>query len=332
MLESGRPAARPRSAPTPAAKSAGRSSSSGSASNGSARPAAAGSVPALPAEELPPREGWWTRVLGMYGLSIAVHVLAAVVLTFVALPVDTREKIFSILGEEGEPVEDAPIFEAVEVPEVLEDEQTDALEEVTTENLADVTVETPLDINDLDPSVSLDVADMGFDVSALKGPTAGRSAGAKQMMVEKYGGSAASEQAVASGLKWLASIQRKDGSWNFDDVGGAPDAGSVDCATGGTACALLAFLGAGHTHTEDGPYKKHMQLGLNYLLEHGVVRAAGGDFRGGYEQQGMYVQGIVGIALAEAHGMTKDVRLRRAAESCATFIINAQGPLGRLAL
>ena len=71
-----------------------------------------------------------------------------------------------------------------------------------------------------------------------------------------------------------------------------------------------------------------MQGGLNYLLERGEITAKGGDFRGGYEQQGMYVQGLVGIALAEAHGMTKDRRLRRAAEAAATFIVNAQGPLG----
>ena len=54
---------------------------------------------------------------------------------------------------------------------------------------------------------------------------------------------------------------------------------------------------------------------------------AGGDYRGGTNKSGMYIQGLAGIALAEAHGMTDDPRLRRAAELGIAFIVNAQSPV-----
>src|SRR5688500_10946377 len=43
-----------------------------------------------------------------------------------------------------------------------------------------------------------------------------RQASERAKLVEKYGGNDASEEAVASGVRWLALHQRPDGSWSFD--------------------------------------------------------------------------------------------------------------------
>jgi hypothetical protein len=87
----------------------------------------------------------------------------------------------------------------------------------------------------------------------------------------------------------------------------------------------MAFLGAGHTHTKECKYQETVKKGINYLLEAGIERPAGLDFRGrnpGIE--GMYVQAIVATALSEAHGMTDDRRLRPAAQGAVNFIIRSQ--------
>ena len=156
--------------------------------------------------------------------------------------------------------------------------------------------------------------------------------------MQKYGGNAASEKAVATGLKWIASKQRADGSWSFADIGDEPEfdaAGEseiADSEMAATASALLAFLGGGHTHRNPGPYKQTVLAGLDYIIAHAVTVPVNGqpvtDYRGSFKGQGMYVQGLVCIALAEAYGMTKHRELRRAAEAGLRFIIAGQGPLG----
>ena len=67
---------------------------------------------------------------------------------------------------------------------------------------------------------------------------------------------------------------------------------------------MLAFLGAGHTHTKDGPYQDCVDRALRWLL---ARQANDGDLRG---EETMYSHGIATIALSEAYGMTKDAALR----------------------
>lgn len=169
-----------------------------------------------------------------------------------------------------------------------------------------------------------------IDAKALKdlvekGPFSGRSTDARKLLVKAEGGSEQSEAAVERALKWIADRQRPDGSWDFSEIGDSPDGGVFDtCQMGATGMALMALLGAGHTHTEDGPYKTHVAEGLNYLKENSRNVPLGIDYRAPDNTGNMYVQGICVIALAEACAMTRDRRLRRFVQGGVEFIVNAQ--------
>ena len=131
-------------------------------------------------------------------------------------------------------------------------------------------------------------------------------------MGEKYGATAESERAVELALAYLAAHQRSNGSWSFD-LNLAPCNGqcrhskeknsdSATPITGATGLALLAFLGAGHTHHKSGPYQETVRRGIYFL------RSIAGETESGYDwQQGsMYGHGIALMALEEALNMTRD--------------------------
>ena len=139
-------------------------------------------------------------------------------------------------------------------------------------------------------------------------------------IVYREGGTSLTEAAVARGLRWLASVQNKDGSWslaNYDRHDQVGNQGDV----AGTSLALLPFLGAGQTH-EFGKYKETVAKGLAWLMKHqkptGDLRA---NFRG---QAGMYAHGQGAIVLCEAYAMTGDQQFRMPAEKAIGFIERAQ--------
>lgn len=162
-----------------------------------------------------------------------------------------------------------------------------------------------------------------------------RSEAGKAALLAKYGGSAASESAVSRGLDWLVSVQHPQGYWDFPIVGQASSPGTINNPIGGTAYALLPFLAAGQTHQE-GKYSRQVGAGLTYLTKIGVVSRAGYDLRGMINKQSddkepneaFYVHGAATLVLCEAYGMTKDRRLRKAAEGALKFIILSQDPQG----
>lgn len=157
-------------------------------------------------------------------------------------------------------------------------------------------------------------------------PFARRAPGAKEDAVRTLGGSDRTERAVGAALGWLARHQAADGHWdaagfdaNCGECGGASDALVSRAVTG---LSLLAFLGAGHTHHRDGPYREVVRRGLTWLIDQ---QADDGDMRG---PETMYSQGIAAIALAEALAMTGDAALRAPAQSAIDFIVAACDPRG----
>jgi hypothetical protein len=116
-----------------------------------------------------------------------------------------------------------------------------------------------------------------------------------------------SENAVDRGLEWLVRHQRRDGSWSFNHREG--EHGCQDCTcrhpgtrnacNGATGMALLALLGAGHTHRQ-GRYRQEVARGLCYLKrqqqQNGSLVDSGGT---------MYSHGLATLALCEACGMTR---------------------------
>ena len=167
-----------------------------------------------------------------------------------------------------------------------------------------------------------------FDLSLPKdqqwpeNPYAQRKVPDRLEIVQRMGGSEATEQAVANALKWLAAHQSEDGRWDGDafdarceECGGQTDI-LVDHAL--TGLALLCFYGAGHTHATDGPYRDAVRQGLTWLLSQ---QAADGDLRG---EETMYSHGIATIAMSEAYGMTRDAALPRAVSRAVHFIDRAR--------
>ena len=162
-----------------------------------------------------------------------------------------------------------------------------------------------------------------------------RSTEGRQQMLEKFGGSAATESAVQRSLEWLVSIQHRDGWWDFPNVGDAGNPGKMNNPIGGTAYALLPFLAAGHSHRE-GSYKRQVKAGLDYLTRIGFSAPAGYDLRGVLNKgdsdkepnEAYYVHGAATLVLCEAYGMTRDRRLKKAAEGAISFLLNSQDPVG----
>ena len=267
-----------------------------------------------------------------YFVSTVLHALVLLALALVVLDQDTLDNLFQIVSKPPEQeIQDEEVFQALEQPDQI---YNDSFEDNPQDTIAtDIIAETTplqLDINDFEPSVEILDSDLqSLTEIAKEGEFGGRSAKGKKGLVKSQGGNAASEAAVVRGLKWLADIQLPDGSWSFSELGESSNPGQLnDCKMGATGMALMAFLGAGHTHKKEGPYKDAVMGGLSYLMNNARLVPAGADFRAKSNQGNMYVQGICVIALAEAYGMSKDKPLRRAAEGGIAFIINAQDSAG----
>lgn len=154
-----------------------------------------------------------------------------------------------------------------------------------------------------------------------------RTPAARKEAVEKLGGSDASEAAVDRGLEWLAAHQYAAGNWSIHD----PNCQDHECAGFGTyeadpaatGMALLAFLGAGHTH-KTGLYQQEVGLGLQWLLQN--QKSDGDLFAAEAEFSRFYSHGIAAIALCEAYGMTKDPQLQQPAQQAINYIVASQHP------
>ncbi len=171
----------------------------------------------------------------------------------------------------------------------------------------------------------------------------GRSAATREKMVNEGGGNAASEAAVALGLKWLALHQDDDGRWRLDAFekcarekpGLSGKHFTCNCGgqgmrndTAGTAFGVLPFLAAGITQREANTtktmkedYHKNVDAALRYLMAHQDSKT--GDLGGG-----MYAHGLAAIALCEAYGLSADQSLKVAAQRAVDFIVSAQDPAG----
>jgi hypothetical protein len=155
----------------------------------------------------------------------------------------------------------------------------------------------------------------------------------RRQLAQQRGGSEASERAVEMGLDFLARHQNPDGSWSLHDFSqgrpGYENAGfaRMQSNTAATGLSMLAFLGAGYTHT-DGKYRLVVGRGLGYLL--GNQRADGDLFVPQDARSNLnvwlYSHGIASIALGEAYGMTRDPSLQDPAQRALDFIVAAQNP------
>lgn len=145
-------------------------------------------------------------------------------------------------------------------------------------------------------------------------------------IVVQHGGSERTERAVAMALAWLAAHQSGDGRWDSDGFdANCPDGDRCDghaienqSDSGLTGLALLAFLGAGHTHTKASEYQETVRRGLSWLLR---IQRPDGDLQLGGR---IYSHSMATLALTEALAMTGDDRLRGPAQRAVTWLAQAQ--------
>ena len=157
-----------------------------------------------------------------------------------------------------------------------------------------------------------------------------RGSADKVGVAKSQGGSPATEAAVQAALRWLAANQSEDGHWDASDHGAGVESAvlghhragaGANADTGMTGLALLAFLGAGHTH-RSGPYAKNVQYGLEYLL---TSQAEDGNLGGNAELYAfMYCHGIATLALSEGYAMTGDQRMESGVRAAIGYTVAAQ--------
>lgn len=155
----------------------------------------------------------------------------------------------------------------------------------------------------------------------------------RERIVDAHGGSPATEGAVEMALVWLAANQAKDGRWDADrnDAGreravlGQDRArAGLDADTGITGLALLAFLGAGHTH-QQGQHQETMRRGLDFLLK---IQSADGNMGGRAALYArMYCHAMAMFALSEAYAITRDPQLEAAVRRAVEYSLAAQNPV-----
>jgi hypothetical protein len=137
---------------------------------------------------------------------------------------------------------------------------------------------------------------------------------------------------VRAALGWLAASQEAEGHWDPKRFGAGQEryvfgesrgGAGARADTGISALALLAFLGAGHTHRQ-GPYADNVARGLDYLRR---AQAANGNLGGQAELFAhMYCHSMATFAVSEAAAMTGDVKLLPVVRKAASYSLAVQHP------
>lgn len=157
-----------------------------------------------------------------------------------------------------------------------------------------------------------------------------RVASDRDAILAENGGNSHTEAAVQAALNWLAQNQESDGRWDCAKHGGGRETRVLGHDRGGagteadtavTGLAVLAFLGAGHTHLE-GDYQRNVQHALEYLLR---IQTQDGDLAGNARTFArMYCHGMAALALSEAYAMTGDPRLRPYVDRAVKYTVRTQ--------
>ena len=159
-----------------------------------------------------------------------------------------------------------------------------------------------------------------------KGDGDGKGVGAVSGGGGRFGGDARVEASIKAGLGWLARQQQSGGNWKLHE--GYPDAGrrTSRTDTGATGLALMAFLGAGHTHTDGGQYASNIRKGLDWLKQ---IQKADGDYHDHDEmgrETAFYAHSFALIAMCEALALTGDDALRESARQGVKYLLDSQQP------
>jgi prenyltransferase beta subunit len=247
-------------------------------------------------------------------ISLVVHVAIILLLALIPLSDQIRSSISLLAGISDEQGQDElSVF----------DTQSDSAEADPNESLA-MNLEPTLNelaVVDVTPSIN-SLTDLAVPLTITNG-LRGRTGAMKDALLKAYGGTQGTEDAVAAGLKWLANNQRKDGSWSL--VGPYTDGGVNENKPAASAMALLAFMGAGHTH-QSGEYKEVVRKGITFVVKLQNKEGFFADQSAG--NQRTYAHAQCSIAVCELYGMTGDKELRDAAQKSIRYAEKSQGKNG----
>jgi Mg-chelatase subunit ChlD len=157
----------------------------------------------------------------------------------------------------------------------------------------------------------------------------GRFGGKRNLMA--YGGGRRTESAVLMGLVWLKNHQNPNRLWSTDKFmtnckkGTCTGQGSTsDYDIGNTGLALLAFLGAGHTH-KTGKFKRTVKNALKALHDYQLPNGCFGKQAG--NSHWLYNHLIATMAMAEAYGLShRTPLLHGCAQKAVDFLVEQQTP------
>jgi len=266
----------------------------------------------------------WLRRSPPFSFSLSLHVVIMLVLALVFYPRERTDEITIDLSFKSEFVEEQREQEGVPI------EAPEAPEEEPVEEVADAeepSVEDPVAA----PVMIEEVADTGAGATtrevARNVPIGslldGRQEGRREGLVRAYGGSDATEAAVAKALVWLAKQQQKDGLWSLQ--GPYVDGGSQENRLAATAMALLAFQGAGNT-PQAGRHKDVVARAWKALLK---KQLPDGRFDLPLpSHHTLYSHAQATYAACELYGMTKDEAFAEPARRAVAFSLAAQAANG----
>jgi hypothetical protein len=241
-----------------------------------------------------------THVIGLILLCLLVvpqpqQVVNAVEVTIEEIVIkEIPEKIIDEIDEvtEEEVTEEAPEMEVPEVP--TEAESDSAIE--------DASDDAPESDDNMEMEDVLDVVPHNTPLK-IAGLYGGRSKAGKAAAKRKYGATNAGQKSVLNALRWLAKVQRDNGSWEDNPAH--------------SGLALLCFLAHGETPLSEEfgiTVQKAMQW-LSSGMPEGRPFATDGH---------QYGHAIATYALAESYGMTQIPFLQTSMEYGLDTIIKGQ--------
>lgn len=289
------------------------------------------------------------RAVPAWLVSMLVHMFVLVLMAL--LTVAQPEQLINILSmnTSGEAEDEMEQFTLEDVdPAALSESEDQSFEQMepAPEPLAElqpIEISQPLPLMDVAPEMVDMVSAVAPSKSLLQSVSdamsqdfGSRGGKAKKDLLKRFGGTEASEAAVARALKWLSLHQLPNGAWTFNHaivcrgIGGCDGVCQPNRAlafNGATAMGVLPFLGAGQTHI-DGPYKENVRRGLMFLVNNGERKEYGGLPCLDLSENGgnMYSHGLAAIALCEAYAMTGDPALLQPAQMAVNYIIYSQDP------
>lgn len=253
-------------------------------------------------------------------VSMVVHLILLIVLALLSTPAGSGvgKLILNIGRGKAEQVSELTEF-SIASEEVISDSDS-VVDSEAQVDLADIFDSANMET--LEQSTPLDLG-VGMQLVALRPMFQGRSGAMKKALLQIYGGTGETQDAVKRGLEWLKRNQKSSGGWSMR--GPFNDGGLAENEAAATAMALLAFLGDGHTH-QQGDYQEVVRQGMTYLVK--LQDRTGFFARSARGHEKLYAQAQATIAICELYGMTKDSWLRDRAQAAIDYAENAQASLG----